>query len=236
MTVSPRTKAVPMDIEKTAQGLGKTLTSKPVLWGVGALVVLGAGYWLLSNQTAQGASSSATTPDLSGAYSVPISLQSNGQVASGSGTSQSDYTQALVALETQKAGYDYSATIASLNSQTVLGLAGAETAQQSIAATNYQTTASTVSQFLKSGYNGLVGTITGPNGASSTVSLAASTPGGKGSANQILNSFFSSNAAQTAAQTPAATPAQNGNTSATNQALSASLSMLVHNGGLGVAA
>jgi hypothetical protein len=229
--VTPRTKAIPMDLKSVE----KTVTSKPVLWGLGAIAVLGLGYWLLSNNQAQSAAS-PTTPDLSGSYSVPISYQSNGQVATNSGTSATDYTQALVALETQKAGYDYSATIAGLNSQTVLGIVGAQTAQQAIASTNYQTSAFTLSNFLKSGYNGLVGSITGPNGATSTVSLAASTPGGKGSANQILNGFFSSTAAQTAAQTPTATPAQTGSTDATNQLVSASLSTLIHNGGLGVAA
>ena len=231
-----------MDISGSLKNVTKFATSKPVLWGVGALVVLGGGYWLLTNGSNGSASSanSSGAADLSSAYSVPVSYQSNGQVAMDtSANTGSDYTSALVALETQKAGYDYSASLASLNSQTILGLVGAQTAQAAIASTNYQTSANTLNNFLKSGYNGLVGSITGPDGAQTNVNLAASTPGGKGSANAILDAFYRGSASQSVIATqnnPAPAPASNGATSDTNQLVTASLATLVHNGGLGLAA
>ena len=231
-----------MDIKQSAKGLGKLVTSKPVLWGAGALVVLAGGYWFLTN-SGSSSSSSASTGTATDS-SVPIVYSSNGQVVAdtsngaSSGTS-SDYTQALVDLETQQAGYNYSATIAGLNSQTILGIVGAQTAQAAIASTNYQTSANTVQQFLKSGYNAITGQISGPDGAQTSLNLAVSTPGGKGSANNILTNFYNSTVSaqnNSISNTPQSSAPSSRATDATNQLVSASLSTLIHNGGLGVAA
>ena len=237
MDFKPRTKGVPMDFQSVA----KVATSKPVLWGIGAIVVLGAGYWLMSANSSQASTAGTSATDLTGSYSVPISYQSNGQVATTTDTSGTDYTQALVALETQQAGYNYSATIAGLNSQTVLGLVGNQTSQMAIQSANYQTSSQILANaqnLFKSGFNAITGTISAPGGGTTSINLAASMSGGKGSANQILNNFVSSNAysAFTPTQTATATPAQTGATTATNQLVSASLATLVQNGGLGVAA
>ena len=219
-------------------------TSKYVIWGAVGIAGAIAAYFLYTGAVANAANASgssataATGADTTS--TTPIVYSSNGQVdtsqlSTGSGT---DYTSALVALETQQAGYNYSAQIAGINSQTLLGLVGNQTSQMAIGATDYQTSAqilNTTSDLFKAGFNALTGTITSPNGTTTGINIAGSISGGKGSANQILTNYTNSSAyAAFTPSTSSAAGGANGATNATNQLVAASLATLVHNGGLGL--
>lgn len=232
------------------EGAEKALHNKWLVWGGVAVLVLGVGYVALG-RASFGASGSGSSDLLAsgGYYTSPVVLASNGQVSAGAGTG-SDYTAALVALETQKAGTDYATAIAQLNSQTILGLANAQTAQLGIQAANYQTSSQILANagdFFKAGYNALVGTITGPDGSTTGINLAASMSGGKGSANAILTNFVNSPAFAAfnpSNQNAVVTLGPNGSVSSNPPSqsvgtpgalLAASLPALIHNGEFSVA-
>jgi hypothetical protein len=185
-----------MDIVKDSE---KVVTNKYVLWGAAGVAALFIGWTVYQNNLASQASASSTGDSTANdlASQTPIVLTSNGQVAADTSSTGDSNTQALLNLETTNAGDNFATAIAQINSNTVLGLAGAQTDQLAIQSSNFATTSqilSTASSLFQKGFNAIVGSVTAPDGSVSSINLAAATTGKGSGPNNLLTSFVNSTA------------------------------------------